>query len=153
LDEVDYIPIFSIARDMLASMSSGPRLEQAIRRLAHAALLITAKRAALRHDLMGRVYHRLLADAKYYGAFYTTIPAATLLLKLAVQRWDFDWSDVRQVEKLRITDLACGTGTLLKAALQAIEDNHIRARASAGVKPSLPELHRALIENVLFGFD
>src|SRR6267143_660126 len=113
LTEVDYIPIFSIAYDMLASMSSGPRLELAIRRLANSALLITAKRTALRHDLMGRVYHRLLADAKYYGAFYTTIPAATLLLKLAVERWQFDWSDVGQVEKLRIADLACGTGTLL----------------------------------------
>jgi hypothetical protein len=154
LDHVNYVPIFAIAREMLASIASGPRLERGVRRLADAALAITARRAALRHDLMGRVYHRLLSDAKYFGAFYTMIPSATLLLKLAMsEKWPTEWSNLEQIRDLRIADLACGTGTLLKAALQAIEDNYIKACAAANVHPSLPDLHKVLIENTLYGFD
>jgi hypothetical protein len=38
-----------------------------------------------------------LADAKYFGAFYTTVPAATLLLKLTLDsaQESIDWSDLQ----------------------------------------------------------
>jgi hypothetical protein len=154
LDEINYVPIFDVAYQLLVALPSGPRLLQAIRTLSDAALDITSNRSALRHDLMGRIFHTLLADAKYYGACYTTIPAATLLLKLSMgDDWGVSWSDLNQIKGLRIADLACGTGTLLKACLQAIEDNYIRARIHANEKPDLTELHKALIENVLWGFD
>jgi hypothetical protein len=154
VDEINYVPIFDVAYQILVALPSGPRLLQAIRKLSDAALAITSSRSALRHDLMGRVFHTLLADAKYYGACYTTIPAATLLLKLAASgEWEVDWSNLDQIRTLRVADLACGTGTLLKACLQAIEDNHIRARIHANEKPDLAELHKALIEDALWGFD
>jgi len=154
LDEINYVPIFDVAYQLLVALPSGPRLLQAIRTLSDAALDITSNRSALRHDLMGRIFHTLLADAKYYGACYTTIPAATLLLKLAMaDDWGISWDNLDQIRGLRIADLACGTGTLLKACLQAIEDNYIRARIHANEKPDLAELHKALIEDVLWGFD
>ena len=31
------------------------------------------------HDLSGRLFHTLLTDAKFTGAYYTSVPAATLL--------------------------------------------------------------------------
>ena len=104
---------------------------------------------------MGRVYHRLLADAKYFGAFYTTVPAATLLLKLTLDAFDtdYDWSNVDKIAKLRIADLACGTGTLLKAALQTVIENHIRARTEKGELPSVAAVHKALVEKVLWGLE
>jgi hypothetical protein len=155
LDEIDYVPIFTLARDILRDLIGNPGLDDALRTLAVAARNITARRAALRHDLMGRVYHRLLADAKYFGAYYTTIPAAALLLKLAFDRddWSTDWSDVEQIKNLRIADLACGTGTLLKAALQAVADNHVRARAEGIIAPDLDTVHQSLVEQSLWGFD
>ncbi len=154
LDKIDYVPIFTVAREVLRELVGAPDSDFVLRRLADAALRITGKRAALRHDLMGRIYHRLLADAKYFGAFYTTVPAATLLLKLTLDPADgFDWSDVGAIAKLRVADLACGTGTLLKAALQTAVENHIRTRADKGQLPDVKAVHRALVEHVLWGLD
>lgn len=155
LDNVDYVPIFRLARNIVMELSGNPGIDGALRILARSALRITARRAALRHDLMGRIYHRLLADAKYFGAFYTTIPAATLLLKLTLdpQHVNIDWSDSAILHRLRIADLACGTGTLLKAALQSIVDNYVRDCASKQITPDLKVLHKGLVEECLWGFD
>jgi hypothetical protein len=54
---------------------------------------------------------------------------------------------------LRIADLACGTGTLLKATLQTIVENHVRARAEKGELPDLKAVHKILVEKVLWGLD
>lgn len=154
LDKIDYVPIFTVAREILNELVGTPDSDLALKRLADAALRITSKRAALRHDLMGRVYHLLLADAKYFGAFYTTVPAATLLLKLTLDpAHGIDWSDVSEIEKLRIADLACGTGTLLKATLQTAVENHIRVCSEKGQLPDIKGVHRALVEKVLWGLD
>jgi hypothetical protein len=155
LEKIDYLPIFSTATEIVRELIGVPDTDSALRRLAQAALRITARRAALRHDLMGRVYHRLLADAKYFGAFYTTVPAASLLLKLTLDpaTTGVNWGDVSQVANLRIADLACGTGTLLKAALQTIVENHVRARAEKGELPDLKGIHKVLVEKVLWGLD
>lgn len=155
LDKIDYIPIFRLAREIVERLPNSPGLLRSIERLASTALYITGNRALLRHDLMGRVYHRLLADAKYFGAFYTKIPSATLLLKLTMdpKDWDIDWSNLKDVGSLRIADLACGTGTLLKASLQAIEDNYVRGCVIESKEPDLANLHKVLVENSLYGGD
>lgn len=155
VEKIDYIPIFTTASEVIRDLVGVAGGDSALKRLGQAALRITAKRAALRHDLMGRIYHRLLADAKYFGAFYTTVPAATLLLKLTLdpKANSVDWSDLAEIAKLRIADLACGTGTLLKATLQAVVENHVRARAEQGKLPELKGVHKVLVENVLWGFD
>jgi hypothetical protein len=104
---------------------------------------------------MGRIFHKLLADAKFFGAFYTKIPAATILLKLTIDDFDsnIDWLNPESVGELKIGDLACGTGTLPKAALGAIEDRHIAECAKQGVFPKSDDLHRRLVENGIWGFD
>jgi len=33
---------------------------------------------------------------------------------------DYDWEDPNEVRELNVTDLACGTGTLLKSSLGAV---------------------------------
>jgi len=110
LTQINYYPIFHVAHQLLLALPSNPDSEKALRSLAQSALEIVQQRAALRHDLMGRVYHRLLAEAKYLGTYYTSVPAATLLLKLALQpeRWDRDWSDFAELPDFRVGDLACG---------------------------------------------
>lgn len=155
IDDIDYIPIFKVAYEILSSVTSGPSLDSSLRELAHIALRITLRRAALRHDLMGRIYHLLLSDAKYFGAFYTMVPSATLLLKLSMQpgQWDVNWADVKEVGKLRVADLACGTGTLLKAALEAIVDNYVMSCSERSEPVALPDLYKALVEDVLMGYD
>jgi hypothetical protein len=155
LDEINYYPIFQMAAEVLRAIPSSPDIEKALRFQAERALNIVSQRAALRHDLMGRVYHLLLADAKYLGAYYTSVSAATLLLKLALQpqRWQHDWADQQSLASLRVADLACGTGTLLMATAEAIVDNYVRACAALGQSPDLTGIHRVLMEEIIHGYD
>lgn len=154
LDKVNYYPIFHLALEIFASLSSRTG-GLVLRPLVTVAAKISEKRAALRHDLMGRVYHRLLASAKYLGTYYTSIPAATLLLKLALrpEGWATEWDKLPQLEKLRVADLACGTGTLLMAAADTVADNYISATADAGKNVQLKALHKRITESILHGYD
>ncbi|MGY3695052.1 hypothetical protein ACVIGA_005132 [Bradyrhizobium sp. USDA 3240] len=159
IDEINYVPIFKVARDILLSLPSQRETDSSIRHLAQKALEIVSKKAALRHDLMGRIYHLLLLEAKYLGTYYTSVPSATLLLKLTLDldRWpEVDWSANNTLSNFKIADLACGTGTLLMAASQALTDNSIKFRASRSEaidEASLTDLHKLIIEEMLYGYD
>jgi hypothetical protein len=158
-ENINYVPIFRVAADILRNVPSGTPAAGAIKELANQGIRVCLNKAALRHDLMGRIYHFLLHDAKYLGTYYTSVPAATLLLKLALapRRWKhLDFGHIAGLSELRVADLACGTGTLLMAANQALTDNFIRARASDGRKldsKAFRNLHQAQMENVLRGYD
>lgn len=155
---INYVPIFQLGERVIAELPTNQNTIAAFRALLKEALEICRQQGALRHDLMGRIYHWLLHDAKYLGTYYTSTPAATLLLKLA---FDADWGKMdfgvpSQLVSFKVADLACGTGTLLMATAQAVQDAFIRARADAGKKitPSdLKTLHRTLMENMLHGYD
>lgn len=151
---IDYYPIFHIAREIVMNLSSSQDLK-AFQRLIDAAQTIVRNKAALRHDLMGRVYHRLLADAKYLGAYYTSIPAATLLLRLALRAedWEIAWRDLDALANFQAADLACGTGTLLMAAADALAHNYISVTAAAGEELILDEMHQVLVGSVIHGYD
>ena len=107
------------------------------------------------HDVMGQVFNRLVADRKYLAAYYTSIPAATLLagLALAPRRWsEVNWSDVDSIREFAVFDPACGTGTLLMAAYQQILQNY-RASRNGKSTGEMNELHRVLIEGTMHGAD
>ncbi|MEO0067957.1 MAG: hypothetical protein ABIK23_02345 [candidate division WOR-3 bacterium] len=155
--EINYYPVLHIAQKVLENFSSEADVAKAVQSLADAAQDIVRMRAALRHDLMGRVYHRLLEKAaKYLGTYYTSISAATLLLKLALRPdgWDIDWSDTKEIAKFKIADIASGTGTLLMAAANAITDNYISALCrKTYLRPDISTLQKILIEDVIYGYD
>ena len=155
LTQINYYPIFHVAHQLLLALPSNPDSEKALRSLAKTALEIVQQRAALRHDLMGRVYHRLLAEAKYLGTYYTSVSAATLLLKLALQpeKWNLDWSDFGELPGFRVADLACGTGTLLMAAAEAITDNFLRACGAKRITPKMDVISKFLMEDIIYGYD
>jgi hypothetical protein len=156
LKNINYFPIFHLAVKIFDQMSMAAwDISDSIRYMAGVAAKIAEKRTALRHDLMGRVYHRLLAEAKYLGTYYTSIPAATLLLQLALrpQGWPVQWDDAEHIGGLRIADLSCGTGTLLTAAADAVIDNYVNTAASEGKPVQLDAVHRQLAESVLYGYD
>ena len=110
-----------------------------------AALRVTRNIVGLRHDLLGRIFHRVLESARYDGSFYTTTAAATMLASLALREDSCDWSSRDAIANLRITDPACGTGTLLMAAAERIRD---LSRGSHNGDISQP-----LIQQVLTGYD
>lgn len=156
LDEINYYSIFHLALEILQGMSpTAGGVKESIGYMVKTARQIGEKSAALRHDLMGRVYHRLLSEAKYLGTYYTSIPAATLLLKLALRPsgWDTNWADLKQVGDLKVADLACGTGTLLMAAADTLIDNYVNQASATGKKVQLSKLHQSIAESILYGYD
>ncbi len=143
---VDYKPIFDTARSALQVLSGANEFAAAVKLVARASLQVTRNIVGLRHDLLGRIFHKVLDSARYDGSFYTTTAAATLLANLAIRDDMLDWSDNRAIAELRVTDPACGTGTLLMAAAERIRD----LTSAAG---NQAEVSRLLIEQVLTGFD
>ena len=142
---VDYKPIFATARNALRGLAQNSAFTAAVRSVATAALKVTRNIVGLRHDLLGRIFHRVLETARYDGSFYTTTAAATLLATLAIREDICDWSDRNALAALRITDPACGTGTLLMAAAERIRD------LTRGTHNG--DISRPLIEQVLTGYD
>ena len=115
---IDYYPIFGMARDLVGQLTE---LEAAsmLGECEHVVSELIATGAVGRHDLAGRIFNRLISERKLLAAFYTSIPASTLLagLALSAERWQgIDWKDPEGIANLRVVDPACGTGTLLMAA-------------------------------------
>ena len=149
---IDYYPIFSMAKDVVEQLSdveAGAVLDEC----AETAAALLGMGAVGRHDLAGRIFNRLISERKLLAAFYTSIPASTLLAGLALSpsRWPgVDWGDTGAVADLRVIDPACGTGTLLMAAYRQILQNHAATGRAASDDPAL---HQALVERVITGAD
>ena len=148
-NDIDYVPVFELAAELLAVLEDGPEdvRQPVIDPLVKA---VDETRRVEGHDLSGRLFHTLLTDAKFTGAYYTSVPAATLLARLVFHNWPagVDWSDHEFPASLNVADLACGTGTLLLAVATEAERRH----RDAGGR-NAPALHKAMVEQALHGYD
>ena len=146
---INWWPIFYVAKESLKRTPT-PRNVLAIQILMREALSIAEHNSIRRHDLIGRIFHRLLTTRKFLATNYTTIPAAIMLSRLAFEeRWsDFEFGDLTSLSELKIVDPACGTGTLLMAATQ-----EVLKRARLAGQHNDDELVRTVIENSIYGFD
>ena len=149
--EKDYAPVFRPALTVLGALREGKAIDDAIRAVAECANRVADSLSDLGYDHAGPLYHRILGFAKSDGAFYTNNLSAIMLARLALSEGFVDWSDPEAVANLRIMDPACGTGTLLMAALQTI-----KARVAGSTEMDCDErnaLHKRLVEDVLCGLD
>ena len=149
---IDYYPIFSMARDVVRELSEVEATD-VLGECARTAAALLGMGAVGRHDLAGRIFNRLISERKLLAAFYTSIPASTLLagLALSLDRWpDVEWASAEKISQLCVVDPACGTGTLLMAVYRQIVQNH-SAATTGDSDDSL--LHQALVENVITGAD
>jgi hypothetical protein len=147
---VNYWPIFDIARrilEVLPAASSKPIIES----LAVTADKLLENQLMRSHDLTGAVFQRLIADRKFLAAYYTTPASAALLVGLAISpdkpASGGLWSKREDVEKLRIADFACGTGTLLSTAYQRVGQLHELAGGDSEA------LHPGMMAHGLIGCD
>lgn len=152
--EINWWPIFHIAKETLKT-TPAPTNRQAVSILKRAAAEIAEIGAIRRHDVAGRIFHRLLDSRKFLATNYTTIPAAILLAGLAFDErskcWSgIDFSDPESVGTLRIVDPACGSGTLLMAAAQEILKHGRRGGPALGDER---EVVRSVLERTMYGFD
>ena len=146
LREINYWPIFKIAIDLLSPIPVY-MASKVLARLEKAANHLAATGVASTHDLSGQMFQRLIVDRKFLATFYTLPASATLLAELAAFRLDVDWGSAKAVSRLRIADLACGTGMLLQAAYQAARRRHRHCGKDDA------DLHPAMMEKVLFAAD
>ena len=148
-DNIDYVPVFQLATDILDLLVDWPD-SNPISVISPLIKAVEDTRRLEGHDLSGRLFHTLLTDAKFTGAYYTSVPAATLLTRLVFHNWPphVDWADHEFPASLSVADLACGTGTLLMAVATEVERRH----EDAGGKHTV-ELHKAMVELALHGYD
>lgn len=73
-ENINYVPIFQLGERVLNELPVEAYSAIATRALLKEAISICTQQAALRHDLMGRIYHWLLHHAKYLGTYYTSFP-------------------------------------------------------------------------------
>ncbi len=147
----DYSPIFQDAAVLVKKFAELSQCHPAIQILAGCAMDKAARLNDLGFDHAGPLYHRILGSAKSDGAFYTKNLSAYLLAGLAFDDSFVDWTNKNAVKKLRIADPACGTGTLLMAALKAIKDKAAAAQNLSADEKEL--LHKHLVEETIHGFD
>ena len=156
-ENINYIPVFQLGERVLDELPSSASTTSAVTALIAESKAICEQQSSLRHDLMGRIYHWLLHDAKYLGTYYTSVSAATLLSKIVFdQKWSQDFGKLEKVSGFKIADLACGTGTLLMAAAQAVTDQFIKTSAEnerSIAELDLSKLHSILMQNTIHGYD
>ena len=144
---INYWAIFAIARDILTQLPDA-YAARILMELRDTAQNFDTAGVDNAHDLTGQIFQRLIADRKYLATFYTRPASAALLARMAMSKLEgVDWSDASAIGKLRVGDFACGTGALLSAVYGQVAARH----SNAGGDPA--QLHRAMMEGVLYGCD
>ena len=143
--DVNYWPIFGVSRRLLHGIPSAVGAKRALEILCRTAGEIVDDPNS--SGLVGRLFGELIGDRKFLATFYTRPASAALLAELAVDRLEVNWSDPEAIAKLRVADMACGTGALLTAVYRRIVERH---RVEGGDDA---EIHQSLMEEVMIGCD
>lgn len=137
---INYRPIFESGRLILTSNNSS-NFNVEIKKIVDWSINTMKYISGLKHDILGRLFHKMLETAKYDGSFYTSVSSASLLAQLAIQKDKIP----KNVKNMRIIDPACGTGTLLMASAQQLIEMTDSKKSSLLVK--------SLVEDILYGID
>ena len=147
----DYAPVFQDATALLENLPNNKAIHSAVTALIQCAIDNATTLNEIGFDHAGPLYHSILGSAQSDGAYYTKNLSGYLLAGLAFDKDFIDWKDPEAVNNLHIIDPACGTGTLLMAALNIIKK---RAAAAQNLdEAGVNKLHKRLVENAIYGFD
>ena len=147
--EVNYKAVFDAARKALDTRIATESITTALTDLSE---LLTGRvepsGLGNRIDFAGELFPKLLDDREETASHYTLPQTAELLAGLAVSRLQLsDWSDASAVAGLRIADMSCGTGSLLRIAYQNIRQRHEVAGGDA------EGIHEAMMSGQITGLD
>ena len=149
--------VFEPAKNVMArtAASNVGATSQALRCLLEAVERIESRRLGIHINVGAELFPKLSDDRKTAAAYYTQPPAAEFLAAMTVTRESLpsgaSWADPNLWDRAKIADLACGTGTLLRAGYRRIAALHQR---SGGATPSsLVQLHKAAMETGIYGAD
>ena len=150
ISKFDYEPIYDLAIQVVEALPD--TLSSGLRDLVELAEKCASKRTLLRRDFSGKIYHKIVGDwavRKNFATYFTTVPAAYLLAYLSVFTRTGVFSEFR---KVKVGDLACGSGTLLTATYNALKDLYIYSKLKEG-EVDLKEFHKLMLEESLWGID
>ena len=114
--DINYWPIFELAKRVLAEIHSPSAALRLVRIVADTAVELIQLGVVNSEDLSGVVYQRFMADRKFLATYYTRPETAAFLAHLAIPRWN----DASRYRQFKMADYACGTGTLIHAAYQRL---------------------------------
>lgn len=137
----------------LAGNSSPRATAEALATLTDGVQKIELARLGLHINVGAELFPKLSEDRKQAAAFYTQPATAELLAGLTLRQGDLpntEWAAGELFANRSLADLACGTGTLLRAGYRRILAFHERA---GGTLESVAELHRTAMESGLVGTD
>ena len=147
----DYEPVFRPALAVLENLPKTAPSLSAISILATSSHNLADSLNDLGYDHAGPLYHSILGTAKSDGAFYTNNISALMLAGLALSPNLIDWSSKETITNFRVLDPACGTGTLLMAAVKTIKERGLEAGAFE--EGDLASIHKNLVEASVTGLD
>ena len=155
IQEKNWRAIFDPAIEVLslAVNFSPAAARDALATLGKAVQQIEQARLGLHINVGAELFPKLSEDRKQAAAFYTQPATAELLAGLTLRQGDLpasEWADGALFANRALADLACGTGTLLRAGYRRILAFHERA---GGTMASVAALHRAAMESGLVGTD
>ena len=150
----DYEPVFRPALDVLEALAAADAqggVNQAVRAVAAWAHENVEVYVSMGMEYAGELFSRVLGNQASDGAFFTRQSAARLLAELALDATgETAWAERRTWRRLRMADLACGSGTLLNAYLEAVKDRILKA---GGDERSAAEFHKYAVERLVTGLD
>lgn len=145
-------PAVKVLGEFLGSDSRGT--SDALRLLTEAARDIETSRVGAHLNVGAELFPRLADDRKESAAFYTQPATAELLANLTIRFEDKSketWQSPDFFRKHSIADLACGTGTLLRAGYRAI--SFLREPMNSSADRSLESFHSDAMESGMIGTD
>lgn len=152
--EYDYRPVFQPARNVVRHLGKSEHRTaawRAIRRLAAWADENAEHYATMGMEYAGQLFSRVMGHQAADGAYFTRPEAARLLAELAIDEMGVtNWNDPAEWAKLKVADLACGSGTLLNAWIEGVKD---RMRALGADEPRCAAWHKKAVEELTTGLD
>ena len=107
--------------------------------------------ATMGMEYAGELFSRVMGHQAADGAYFTRPEAARLLAELALDQMAVtNWNDPAGWPKLKVADLACGSGTLLHAWIESVKD---RMRAQGANQQRCAAWHKKAVEELTTGLD
>ena len=126
-------------------------LERALRHIAAEAERIAETYADMGADHAGPLFNKVMGNQASDGAYFTRPVAASIAARLTLDLCgDLDWTSPEVWRHHKTVDLACGSGTLLTAALT---DMKRRARDQGANEREIAELQKLAVEETIKGLD
>ena len=137
IQKLNWRAIFDPAIEVLEiAGDSDPRaVGEALANLVNAVNEIEMANLGLHINVGAELFPKLSDDRKRAAAYYTQVPTAELLAALTIRQNDLSgekWADSALFAKKCIADLACGTGTLLRAGYRRVQALHEANSAEGG---------------------